>query len=156
MAVFLYGFLAVIALIGFFNMINCIAMSVSSRLKEYGAMRAVGMGMGQFLRMVFGEAAAYALFGSFFGLGIGIPLNRKLFLSLVTFRWGGVVGISGMGALGDFRSDASVPYPGGSWAGKRDKRNGCARVILKYFFQRALFLWYYILYMPKFYFFGGL
>ncbi|MDE6982044.1 MAG: hypothetical protein K2P60_11695, partial [Lachnospiraceae bacterium] len=30
----------------------------------------------------------YALFGSFFGLGIGIPLNRKLFLSLVTFRWG--------------------------------------------------------------------
>lgn len=88
MAVFLYGFLGVITLIAFFNIMNCIAMSVSSRLKEYGAMRAVGMGMGQFLRMVFGEAAAYALFGSFFGLGIGIPLNRKLFLSLVTFRWG--------------------------------------------------------------------
>ena len=88
MAVFLYGFLAVIALIGFFNMINCIAMSVSSRLKEYGAMRAVGMGMGQFVRMVSGEAAVYALFGSLFGCGIGIPLNRKLFLSLVTFRWG--------------------------------------------------------------------
>ncbi len=88
MAVFLYGFLAVIALIGFFNMINCIAMSVSSRLKEYGAMRAVGMGMGQLVRMVSGEAAVYALLGSFLGCGIGIPLNRKLFLSLVTFRWG--------------------------------------------------------------------
>lgn len=88
MAVFLYGFLIVIALIAFFNIINCIAMSVSSRLKEYGAMRAVGMSIGQIIRMVLGEAAAYAFFGTVFGCAAGISLNRILFSHLVTYRWG--------------------------------------------------------------------
>lgn len=88
MAVFLYGFLVVIALIAFFNIINCIAMSVSSRLKEYGAMRAVGMSIGQIIRMVLGEAAAYAFFGTVFGCAAGISLNRILFSHLVTYRWG--------------------------------------------------------------------
>lgn len=88
MAVFLYGFLAVIALIAFFNIINCIGMSVSARGREYGAMRAVGMGTDQLVRMVFGETVTYAVFGVIFGCGAGIPINRKLFSSLVTMRWG--------------------------------------------------------------------
>ncbi len=39
-ALFLYGFLALIALITIFNIINCAAMSVSARMKQYGALRA--------------------------------------------------------------------------------------------------------------------
>lgn len=88
MSVFLYGFLAVIALIAFFNIINCIAMSVSARMREYGAMRAVGMSTGQLVRMVFSETMTYMIFGAVFGCLTGLPLNRVLFTSLVTSRWG--------------------------------------------------------------------
>ncbi len=87
MAVFMYGFLAVIALIGFFNIINCIAMSVSARIKEYGAMRAIGMSTGQLERMVVGETLTYAFSGAGFGCALGLPLNWLMFDSLVTSRW---------------------------------------------------------------------
>ena len=88
MSVFLYGFLAVIALIGFFNMINSIAMSVSARIKEYGVMRAIGMSVPQLIRMVISEAVTYAAFGLLFGCAAGLVLNRFLFRVLVTSRWG--------------------------------------------------------------------
>lgn len=88
LAVFLYGFLAVIALIAFFNIMNCIAMSVSARMREYGAMRAVGMTVRQLVRMVWGEAVTYTFFGCIFGCLGGLPLNRLLFGWLVTDRWG--------------------------------------------------------------------
>ncbi len=88
LAVFLYGFLAVIALIAFFNIMNCIAMSVSARLREYGAMRAVGMTVRQLIRMVRGETVTYMVWGIVFGCLCGLPLNRLLFRSLVTSRWG--------------------------------------------------------------------
>ncbi len=95
MSLFLYGFLAVIALIGFFNMINSIAMSVSARMGEYGAMRAIGMSMDQLTRMVRGEAMTYTVFGVLFGCGLGLPLNWFLFQSLVTSRWGDAWGLPG-------------------------------------------------------------
>lgn len=88
MAVFLYGFLAVVALIGFFNIINSISMSVSARMKEYGAMRAIGMSVRQLIRMVAGETATYTVFGVVSGCAAGLPLNKLLFESLVTSRWG--------------------------------------------------------------------
>ncbi len=88
MAVFLYGFLGVIALISFFNIINCIAMGVSARMKEYGAMRAIGMSVRQLARMVVGETLTYTVFGAVAGCAVGLPANRMLFHSLVTYRWG--------------------------------------------------------------------
>lgn len=87
-AVFVYGFLGVIALISAVNVINSIAMSVSARLREYGAMRAVGMDSGQLLWMITAEAAAYGLWGILLGCGIGIPLNWFIYDQLVTLRWG--------------------------------------------------------------------
>ena len=95
MSVFLYGFLAVIALIGFFNIINTIAMSVSARMREYGAMRAIGMTVRQLNRMVLGEAMTYTAFGVLFGCMIGLPLNKALFQNLVTSRWGDAWSIPG-------------------------------------------------------------
>lgn len=88
LAVFLYGFLTVIALIAFFNIMNCIAMSVSARMREYGAMRAVGMTVRQLIRMVWGETMTYTFWGALFGCLAGLPLNRLLFQMLVTKRWG--------------------------------------------------------------------
>lgn len=88
MAIFLYGFLGVIALIAFFNIINCIAMSVSARMREYGAMRAIGMTVRQLIRMVFGETLTYTVFGVGLGCLAGIPLNWFMFRTIVTNKWG--------------------------------------------------------------------
>lgn len=87
-ALFLYGFLAVIALIAMFNIVNSIAMSVSARMKQYGAMRAIGMSSQQLLRMVAAEAVSYVFWGIVLGCTVGLTLNRQLYLRLVTYRWG--------------------------------------------------------------------
>ena len=82
-------------MIGCFNIMNSIAMSVSARMKEYGAMRAIGMSVGQLIRMVSGEAAAYLVSGTALGCAVGLPLNRALFQSLVTSRWGDAWSVPG-------------------------------------------------------------
>lgn len=87
-AVFLYGFLTVIALISAFNIINSIGMSVSARIRQYGAMRAVGMSDAQMVKMVAAESLTYVLSGIVFGLAAGLPLHRLAFVDLVTKRWG--------------------------------------------------------------------
>lgn len=85
---FIYGFLVVIALITVFNVMNSISMSVSARMKQYGAMRAIGMGDRQIIRMVTGEAAAYAVTGSILGCLAGLPMHKVLYEKMVTSRWG--------------------------------------------------------------------
>lgn len=87
-ALFLYGFLAVIALISIFNIINSIAMSVSARINEYGAMRAIGMSSGQMVRMVAAETVTYIFFGIVTGCVAGTALNYMIFNLMVTSRWG--------------------------------------------------------------------
>ncbi|MDE7330659.1 MAG: ABC transporter permease [Lachnospiraceae bacterium] len=88
MQVVLYSFLAVIAMITIFNMINSMSMSVSARIKQYGAMRAVGMDGRQLMRMVAAEAFTYAISGLVVGCGIGIPLSRFLYTKLLTRYFG--------------------------------------------------------------------
>ncbi len=87
-ALFIYGFLAVIALITVFNVINSISMSVAARMKQYGAMRAIGMSTRQLVKMVTAEAATYSLVGSLVGCLIGLPIHKYLFEHMVTGRWG--------------------------------------------------------------------
>ena len=50
-----YGFLAIIGVISLFNIVNSISMSVSARIKQYGAMRAVGMDNRQLKSSLQGE-----------------------------------------------------------------------------------------------------
>lgn len=88
MALFIYGFLAIIAMISVFNIVNSIAMSVSAHIRQYGAMRAIGMDESQLIRMVAAEAVTYAVCGGLLGCVAGLPLNKLLFEYLVTFRWG--------------------------------------------------------------------
>jgi putative ABC transport system permease protein len=87
-ALFLYGFLTVIVLIACFHIINSISMSTSARMRQYGAMRAIGMSCGQFTRMLGAEAAAYAFCGCVLGCAFGLPLHWLLFDQMVTARWG--------------------------------------------------------------------
>lgn len=87
-ALFVYGFLAVIALISVCNIINSMAMSVSARMKQYGSMRAIGMSSRQLLRMITAEAVTYVFWGMVFGSALGLIINRQLYRRLVTSRWG--------------------------------------------------------------------
>ncbi len=88
MAVFVYGFLMVIALVALINILNTVNASVSSRMGNYGVMRAVGMSGNQLKRMVAAEAAAYAITGSIAGGVLGLLLHYLFFGLLITSNWG--------------------------------------------------------------------
>lgn len=87
-AVLVYGFLVVISLIAVFHIINSISMSADSRMRQFGAMRAIGMSDRQAVRMVAAEAATYGVCGIVVGLFGGIPVHRFLFETLITSKWG--------------------------------------------------------------------
>ncbi|WP_039833913.1 ABC transporter permease [Paenibacillus sonchi] len=88
MAVFVYGFLLVIALVALINILNTVNASVSSRMGNYGVMRAVGMSGRQLKRMVMAEAAAYAISGSLLGGVLGLLLHRFFYGLMITSNWG--------------------------------------------------------------------
>lgn len=83
-----YSFLVIIAMITLFNMINSISMSVTARMKQYGAMRAVGMDAKQLTRMIAAEALTYSLSGLVIGGSTGIALSRFLHIRLLTRYFG--------------------------------------------------------------------
>ena len=78
-----YTFLAIIALVTVLNIVNSISMSVSARMKQYGAMRAVGMDERQVTKMIAAEAATYAAWGGVAGCIIGLPLSKLLYDFLI-------------------------------------------------------------------------
>ncbi len=88
MALFVYGFLVIIALITIFNIVNSVAMSVSARIKQYGAMRAIGMSNHQLAKMVTAEVVTYSVAGSITGCILGSPLHKLLFEKMITSHWG--------------------------------------------------------------------
>lgn len=87
-AIFIYGFLIIIALITVFNIFNSMNASVASRTKQYGIMRAIGMGMNQLYKMIAIEAATYAMLGCIIGCVLGVPLNKMMFQFLIADKWG--------------------------------------------------------------------
>lgn len=84
---FLYGFLFLIAMVTLCNIINCVAMSVEAHMKQYGGLRAIGMSDHQLEKMIIAETVSYAVTGGFFGTMLGLFLNKKLYETLVTYRW---------------------------------------------------------------------
>lgn len=80
---FVYGFIAIIGLVSLLNSINSISISVSSKIKQYGMMRAVGMDKFQIKRMIKVESATYGFFGCFIGIIVGVLLNKIIFTKLI-------------------------------------------------------------------------
>ncbi len=75
-AIFLYGFVAVVALIGVTNIFNTITTNMELRAPEFAMLRAVGMSEREFRRMIWLE-------GLFYGgkaLVMGIPLGLLISL----------------------------------------------------------------------------
>lgn len=83
-----YSFLAILAMITLFHIINSISMSVTARKKQYGAMRAVGMDRKQLTRMIAAEAFTYTASGLIVGCSTGIPLSWFLHTRLLTRYFG--------------------------------------------------------------------
>ncbi|MDD3705891.1 MAG: FtsX-like permease family protein [Clostridiaceae bacterium] len=90
MAVFVYGFVAVIAIISILNIINTMNTSVVSKTRYLGVMRAIGMSGRQLNSMVLTEAATYSVIGSAAGAIIGSLLQKILimnYLSSFNIKW---------------------------------------------------------------------
>ena len=94
-----YAFLSIIALVTVLNIVNSISMSVSARMKQYGAMRAVGMDERQVMKMIAAEAGTYAAPGCAVGCIIGLPLSRLLYDFLITEHFPYAVWHFPMGSL---------------------------------------------------------
>ena len=84
---FLYGFLFLITVVTICNIVNCTAMSVETRMKQYEGMRAIGLSDRQLVKMIAAETLTYAVTGSVSGILFGLLLHKKLFEFLVTYRW---------------------------------------------------------------------
>ena len=55
---------------------------------RYGILRAIGMDDAQLKRMISAEAGTYAVSGLVVGIALGLVLNRKLYILLITHYFG--------------------------------------------------------------------
>ena len=84
-----YGFLAIISFITILNIMNSISMGVSARIKQYGAMRAVGMESRQVTKMIAAEAITYAASGAIVGIVLGLMLHHLIYVKIIISHFGG-------------------------------------------------------------------
>ncbi len=84
-----YGFLAIISFITVLNIMNSVSMGVSARIRQYGAMRAVGMEGRQLTKMIMGEAVTYAFCGTAVGVTIGLMFHYLIYATIVVTHFGG-------------------------------------------------------------------
>ena len=75
LAIFMYGFIAVVALIGVTNIFNTISTNVILRAKEFAMLKSVGMTDKEFNRMVQLESILYTIRALLIGLPIGIIIS---------------------------------------------------------------------------------
>lgn len=98
-AIFLYGFIAVIALIGITNIFNTITTNMELRSREFATLKSVGMTKKEFNRMIRLESFFYGMKSLLIGLPIGILLSYLIFKSLTSgtlvikyqLPWGGII-----------------------------------------------------------------
>lgn len=74
-AIFLYGFIAVVSLIGVTSIFNTVTTNLELRAPELAMCRAVGMTKGEFRRMVWLESIFYGGKGLLLGVPLGIAIS---------------------------------------------------------------------------------
>lgn len=79
-AIFLYGFITVIALIGITNIFNTITTNMKLRQREFATLRCIGMTNKEFNRMIRLETLFYTSKSLLIGLPIGIILTYIIWL----------------------------------------------------------------------------
>ena len=81
LAIFLYGFITVIALIGVTNIFNTINTNMNLRKEEFAILKSVGMTGKEFNRMINLEVLFYSLKSLLIGVPLGIGLSYVLYLA---------------------------------------------------------------------------
>lgn len=74
-AIFLYGFIIVISLIGITNIFNTITTNMELRKQEFAMLKSVGMTTKEFNRMIRLESLFMGIKSLFFGIPIGVALS---------------------------------------------------------------------------------
>lgn len=71
-SIFLYGFIAVVTLIGVTNIFNTITSNIELRAKEFAMLKSIGMTKKEFKRMINLETVFYSAKSLFYGIILGI------------------------------------------------------------------------------------
>ena len=81
LAIFLYGFIIVISLIGVTNIFNTITSNMNLRSKEFANLKSIGMTKKEFNRMIRLESIFYGLKSIIIGLPLGILGSYLLYMA---------------------------------------------------------------------------
>lgn len=81
-AIFLYGFITVIALIGVTNIFNTITTNMNLRRREFAMLKSVGMSRKEFNRMIRLESFFYGMKSLLIGIPIGCVLSYLIYRAL--------------------------------------------------------------------------
>lgn len=87
LGIFIYGFVAVIALIGFVNIVNSISTNIVLRSRELSILRAVGAAEKDIKKLVRMESVFYGVIASLIGTVLGCLMSYALFSSLQGIRY---------------------------------------------------------------------
>lgn len=80
-AIFLYGFIIVIALIGITNIFNTITTNMNLRRGEFAILKSIGMTSHEFNRLVNLETLFYSLKSLLIGIPLGIGLSYLIYMA---------------------------------------------------------------------------
>ena len=87
-AIFLYGFIIVISLIGITNIFNTITTNMELRKQEFAVLKSIGMTSKEFKRMIRLESLFMGIKSLLFGILIGIILSYLIYLDKI-WDWTG-------------------------------------------------------------------
>lgn len=82
-AIFLYGFIIVISLIGITNIFNTITTNMTLRKREFATLKSIGMTSKEFNRMIFLESFFYIFKSLLIGIPIGVLLSYLIFKGFI-------------------------------------------------------------------------
>ena len=80
-SIFLYGFIAVITLIGVTNIFNTITSNLELRQKEFAMLKSVGMTKKEFNRMINLETIFYSIKALIYGIALGLVGSYLVYLA---------------------------------------------------------------------------
>ena len=81
MAIFLYGFITVITLIGITNIFNTITTNINLRRGEFAILKSVGMTSHEFNRLINLETVFYSLKSLLIGIPLGVGISYLIYIA---------------------------------------------------------------------------
>ena len=78
-SIFVYGFIAVISIIGVTNIFNTITTNMALRNREFAILKSIGMTNKEFKKMIHYESFIYGLKALIFGLPVGVALSYLIY-----------------------------------------------------------------------------